>query len=148
MTALSLRGEMARILGIDFGTKRMGFAVTDPGQIIVNPLEVVPADQAIGFLEDYLAREQVERFVCGRPGSQYQQTLEALDVFVQKLKAKFPHIPIAYQDEQMTSQHATGIILRSGARKMQRRDKGLVDQVSAVLILQEYLGHLKDVYLP
>jgi len=139
---------MARILGIDYGTKRIGFAVTDPLQIIVSPLAVIAAEEAIPYLMDYVAKEEVELLVLGMPGEAYEKTRSALKEFVGKMRKVLPQVPIVYQDEHLTSRKASEIILQSGARKMQRRDKGLVDQVSAVLILQEYLGHLKDVQIP
>ncbi len=138
---------MARILGIDFGTKRVGIAVTDPLQLIVNPLVVKAPEQVIPFLREYLASEDIELIVCGEPGIEYASTRVALDRFVVLLKEAFPGIPVVFQDEHLTSHKASGIILRSGVPKMKRRDKALVDSVSAVLILQEYLGHLGDVHL-
>jgi putative Holliday junction resolvase len=139
---------MARILGIDFGTKRVGFAVTDPNQIIVSPLAVVTRAEAVRFFSEYLSNEAVDRVVCGMPGERYQNTRKALREFVAELKPVLGDIPLVYQDEHLTSQKASEIIFQSGVGKMKRRDKGLVDKVSAVLILQEYLGHLKDVYMP
>jgi putative Holliday junction resolvase len=145
MTGLSL-WRMARILGIDYGTKRVGVAVTDPMQIIVQPLETVPTSQAVHFLKEYTRQEKVELLVCGKPDARYSDTLAALDAFILELQTALPELRIVFQDEDLTSQRASGIILHSGAKRMQRRDKSLVDQVSAVLILQEYLGHLNDMY--
>lgn len=138
---------MARILGIDFGTKRVGFAVTDPLQIIVNPLEVRERRDALQFLTDYCSKEQVELIVCGQPAERYQETRTALLGFIAEVQKALPDMRIVYQDEELSSDRAAGIIRRSGLRKYQRRDKSLIDKVSAVLILQEYLGHLRDAYL-
>lgn len=137
---------MARILGIDFGTKRTGIAVTDPLQIIVNPLTVLSTEDVIAFLQSYCIEEDVCKIVYGMPGEEYTDVRKALDTFLATLKSAFPDIEIDFQDEHLTSHKAAGIIRESGLRKMQRRDKGLVDKVSAVLILQEYLGHLNDVH--
>lgn len=139
---------MSRILGIDYGSKRTGIAVTDPLQIIVSPLSVVPTAEAISFIRDYITQEDVSLIVCGDPGQEYAAMHQAVRQFVKKLGRELPDIPIVFQDEKMTSQKASEIIVRSGVKKMQRRDKSRIDQVSAVLILQEYLGHLKDVHFP
>src|SRR5690606_14989104 len=135
---------MARVLGMDFGTKRTGLAVTDPMQIIVNPLAVLPTEEIIPFLEDYFRKEEVELLVCGLPGEKDTGVRQALATFMKEFEKRLPELRIVYQDEQLTSDRASGIIRKSGLKKMQRRDKSLIDQVSAVLILQEYLGHLND----
>lgn len=137
---------MARILGIDFGTRRTGIAVTDPLKIIVSPLTTLKTEEVIDFLKGYMEAEKVESLVCGLPGSENTDTRRALEKFVEQLKVNFPHLPIAFQDEDLTSRKASEVILRSGLKKMKRRDKALVDKISAVLILQEYLGHLNDVH--
>lgn len=137
---------MARILGIDFGTKRTGIAATDPLKIIVSPVASVNTPEVIDFLKDYMKTEPVEALVCGLPGSENTDTLKSLEEFVVALRTHFPLLPIHFQDEHLTSRDASSIIFKSGVRKMKRRDKGLVDRVSAVLILQEYLGHLNDVH--
>jgi putative Holliday junction resolvase len=139
---------MARIIGIDFGTKRIGLAVTDPDQIIVSPLAVIPRGEVLRFISDYIAKEKVECVVCGMPGEQYADTRKALETFIVELKTVLGEIPVAFQEEHLSSSKASDIILRSGVSKMKRRDKGLIDKVSAVLILQEYLGHLNDVHIP
>jgi putative Holliday junction resolvase len=136
---------MPRIIGIDFGTKRIGLAVTDPLQIIVSPLATVETEIALDFLKKYIQSEKVELFVCGYPGPEHAETIQAIESFVQQLKEHFPLIPVAFQDEQLSSVRAAAIIRSVETRKMKRRDKTLVDKVSAVLILQEYLGHLKDI---
>lgn len=137
---------MGRVLGIDFGTKRTGLAVTDPLKIIVRPLATVDTDNVLGFLKEYTQSEAVEYFVCGHPGSGHKETLDSLLAFVEQLKSCFPDIPIVFQDEQLSSSRASALISRSGLPRMKRRNKALIDQVSAVLILQEYLGHLNDVH--
>jgi putative Holliday junction resolvase len=137
---------MARILGIDYGTKRTGLAVTDPLKIIVSPLASVSTPEVPDFLKNYMMSEPVEALVCGLPGSENTETLQSLKAFIAELKVHFPLLPIHFQDEHRTSREASALIFKSGVKKMKRRDKGLIDRVSAVLILQEYLGHLNDVH--
>ncbi|MEM6964887.1 MAG: Holliday junction resolvase RuvX [Bacteroidota bacterium] len=136
---------MARILGIDYGTKRVGIAVTDPLQIIVNGLTTVPTDEIFEFLEKYTKEEGVESIVVGLPTNEDgtpAQIAHLIVGFIRKVKKLFPEMEVDTQDERYTSQDAKEIILQSGVKKKRRRkDKGLVDEVSAVLILQDYLGH-------
>ncbi len=133
---------VARILAIDFGTKRCGIAVSDPLQIIANPLETVSSDQLEGFLIQYCKQEEVSTIVVGEPfhldGNPAQIHPQVIR-FVQRLKQLFPDKTVVTQDERFTSEDAKKIILASGVRKKKRRDKSLVDRVSAVLILQEYM---------
>ncbi len=135
---------MARIMGIDYGTKRVGLSVTDPLKIIVNPLDTVPEKELLGFLESYFQQEEVECVVVGEPfhmdGTPSQITPQ-IEKFIADFKNKFPKIAVERQDERFTSEEAKRIIRQSGARKKQRRDKSLVDKISAVLILQDFLHH-------
>lgn len=135
---------MARILGIDYGTKRIGISATDPLQIIVNGLTTVATPEIFDFLEKYIEEEEVECIVVGEPmhkdGSP-AQIAHLIVGFIRKLEKLFPNIKIDRQDERFTSIEAREIILRSGLKKKQRRNKALVDEISAVLILQDYLGH-------
>lgn len=133
---------MSRILAIDYGTKRVGLAVTDPLKIIASGLDTVATTEVLTFIERYLEEEPVELFVVGEPTHRDGSPTHIeplLKEFVEKLKKKFPTIPIAMQDERYSSVEARNIILQSGAKKKKRRDKALVDKISAVLILQEYL---------
>ena len=129
-------------MAIDYGTKRVGIAVSDPLKIIANGLDTVPAKAVFDFLEDYFKTEEVETIVVGEPlhpdgnPAQFEPLVRE---FVKKLKEKYPHINIEMQDERYTSVEAKKIILQSGVSKKKRRDKRLVDKISAVLILQEYL---------
>jgi len=135
---------VARILGIDYGTKRIGIAVTDPLQIIVNGLTTVATDDIFDFLQNYVKEEEVELIVVGEPMHEDgtpSQIAHLVVGFVRKLKKLFPEIKVDTQDERYTSREAKEIILRSGLGKKKRRDKKLIDEVSAVLILQDYLGH-------
>lgn len=133
---------VARIIGIDYGTKRTGVAVSDPLQIIASGLDTVPTSDIFEFLEQYLSEEEVECIVVGEPmhedGSP-AQIAHLVVGFVRALKKKFPDVEIATIDERYTSVEAKKIILQSGAKKKKRKDKGLVDKVSAVLILQEFM---------
>ncbi len=135
---------MARILAIDYGAKRTGIAVTDPLQIIATGLTTVATPELLDFLQNYLAIETVEKIVVGEP-KHLDGTPTDIALRIEKLKAKlkelFPHIEVVSQDERFTSAEAKSIILTSGVKKKKRRDKALVDKISAVLILQDYLGH-------
>lgn len=133
---------MARILAIDYGTKRTGIAVTDPLQIIANGLDTLPTETVLDFLKKYTATEKVETIVVGEPmhwDGNPAQIAPEVNAFVAKIKELFPYIPVIMQDERFTSEDAKKIILQSGAKKKKRQDKALVDKISAVLILQEYL---------
>lgn len=133
---------MARILGIDFGTKRTGIAVTDPLKIIASGLDTVSTEDVEGYLAQYLAAEEVERIVVGMPlypDGNPAQIAPQVEDFVKKLKKLFPDIEVITWDERYTSEEARRIILQSGAKKKQRRDKSLVDKISAALILEDYL---------
>ncbi len=138
---------MSRILAIDYGTKRTGLAVTDPLRLIANGLDTVPTVDVFSYLEAYLGREEVGLFVVGEPmhadGSP-SQIAHLVVGFVRKLKKTFPGIAVEMVDERYTSEEAKLIIRESGLKKKKRRDKALVDKISAVLILQDYM----DEHLP
>jgi len=136
---------MARIIGIDYGIKKCGVSATDSMQIIVSAIDTFPTTELFQYLKKYISQEDVEKIVFGKPvhkdgTSTYLQ--EHIDIFVNKLLKEFPDLIFDYQDERMTSIEAKSIILQSGIRKSKRRDKNLVDKISAVLILQKYLGHI------
>ena len=136
---------MARILGIDYGEKRTGLSATDPLQIIVNGLETVETKDLENFLSRYLIVEEVEKIVIGLPRhkdgnfTHLKPKIDALALFI---NTHFPSIVIDYEDESFTSSQSRDIIFQSGVKKSKRKDKSLVDKVSAVLILQKYLGHI------
>ena len=134
---------MSRILSVDYGKKRTGLAVTDPLQIIANGLVTVATSKLFDFLKDYIAKEEVERIVIGRPvqlNGQPSENLARVGQFVNRWKKEIPHIPIEYYDERFTSVLAQQAILASGVKKKTRReDKGLVDEISATIILQDYM---------
>lgn len=134
--------RVGRIMGIDYGTKRTGLAVTDPLKIIASGLKTLPTEEVFDFLIGYLKEEEVELIVVGRPlypDGNPAQLAPQVDVFVKKLQQLFPQTGVTTWDERYTSEEAKKIILQSGAKKKQRRDKALVDRVSAALILEDYL---------
>ena len=133
---------MARVVGIDYGTKKVGIAVTDPLQIICSPLTTVPTGEIFEFLDEYLENEEVETIVVGEPKNldgTPAQIAHLVVGFIRKLKKKYPDVNVATEDERFTSVEARAIILKSGAKKKKRRDKTLVDKVSAALILQAFM---------
>jgi putative holliday junction resolvase len=133
---------MARILAIDYGLKRTGLAVTDPLQIIAGGLGTVNTTALMPFLEKYIAREPVEKLVVGDPrnndGTDTHATAPVMR-FIGALKKKFPHIPVVTADERFTSRMARKSMLEMGLPKKKRQNKALVDEIAAVIILQEYL---------
>ncbi|MCK9163770.1 MAG: Holliday junction resolvase RuvX [Bacteroidales bacterium] len=134
---------MGRILAIDYGHKRVGLAVSDNQRIIATSLTTVSADKIFDFLDDYLKKEVVDEFVVGL-AKQMDNTLSESSVyiepFVEALAKKYPEKKIIRIDERFSSKIATQTILLSGAKKKQRRDKALVDTVSAVILLQSYMN--------
>ena len=132
-----------RLLAIDYGKKRTGIAVTDPSQIIAQGLTTVDTSQLMAFLKDYVQREPVERFVLGlpmQPNGQASENLARVQAFAQKLQKTLPDIPVDFYDERYTSVLAHQAILQSGVGKKRRQqDKGLVDEISACIILQSYM---------
>ncbi|NJX15744.1 Holliday junction resolvase RuvX [Tamlana crocina] len=133
---------MARILALDFGTKRTGIAVTDELQIIASGLTTVNTKELLSFLKDYLSKEQVELFLIGEPKQMDNTESESekyIKPFIEKLQKEFPKIPIQRVDERFTSKMAVQTMIDSGLKKKQRQNKALVDEISATLILQSYL---------
>ena len=133
---------MARILSIDYGKKRTGIAVTDPLQIIPGGLATVPTQELVAFLKDYFSRESVERVVIGEPrqmDGNASENLARVREFVARFKKQFPAVPIEYYDERFTSVLAHRAIIDSGIGRKARCNKALVDEISATIILQDYL---------
>jgi putative Holliday junction resolvase len=133
---------MGRIVSIDYGRKRTGLAVTDTMQIIANGLCTVQGDEAVAFLKDYVSRENVDLFIIGQPkqmNNQPSENMRHVEAFVSRLRKTIPEIPVEYVDERFTSVMAHQAMLDGGLRKKRRRDKALVDVISATLILQGYL---------
>ena len=134
---------MGRVLSIDYGKRRTGLAVTDPLRLIANPLETIQTTNLLAYLQSYCTKEGVEQVVIGRPtmvNGQPSENLHRVEMFVRLWKSKMPSIPISYYDERFTSVLAHQAIIDSGVKKKVRRtDKGLVDKISAAIILEDYL---------
>ena len=133
---------MGRILAIDYGTKRVGIAVTDPEKIVANPLTTVPAKEILTYLNQYLQTEKVEAIVVGMPRDLFNNdshSTQAVKQFVNQLKRKFEAYPIHLHDERYTSKMALDAMIRSGSSKRDRRKKENIDKLSATIILQSYM---------
>lgn len=133
---------MGRILAIDYGTKRTGIAVTDELQIIASGLTTVDTKNLIVFLKKYISSEKVELFVIGEPKQMNNEASESeasIKLFIAQLTKTIPNIPIIRVDERFTSKMAFQTMIDSGLKKGQRKNKALVDEISATLILQSYL---------
>ena len=134
---------MARILAIDYGTKRTGIAITDELQIIASGLTTVNTKDIFSFLKTYTSKEQVELFLVGEP-KQMDNTASESEIFISKfldkLEKQFPSIPVKRVDERFTSKIAFQTMIDSGLKKKARRNKALVDEISATIILQSYLA--------
>ena len=134
---------MSQIMAMDYGEKRTGIAVTDDLQIIASGLTTVSTDSLMEFLESYLKKEKVELFLIGEPKQRDNKPSEIeseIRPFIRKLNSRFPEIPIERVDERFTSKMAFQSMIDSGMRKGKRRDKALVDEISATIILQSYLS--------
>ena len=133
---------MARILSIDFGLKRTGIAVTDPLQIIAQGLTTIESPKLIPFLKNYFSKEQVELIIIGEPKNWDDTDTHATPLVkkaIEKLKKEFPAMPIETVDERYTSKLAKQAMIDMGLKKMERRNKALVDEIAATIMLQEYL---------
>ena len=136
---------MARILAFDYGQKRTGIAITDELKIIASGLTTVTTLSIFTFLEDYLSTEKVELFVIGEPKQMNNTASESEEFilkFINKLTNKYPKIPIKRVDERFTSKMAFQTMIDSGMSKGKRKNKALIDQISATIILQTYLDQL------
>ena len=135
-----------RILSIDYGQKRTGLAVTDTLQLIANGLDIVETKHLEAYLADYLKREEVETIVVGYPrqtNGEDSENMKRITPFVNRLKKLYPNISIELYDERFTSVLAHQTMLDSGIGKKARQNKGLVDQISATIILQDYMESLR-----
>ena len=134
---------MARIIAIDYGLKRTGLAVTDPLKIIATGLTTVESSQLIPFLKDYFSKEEVELIIIGEPKNWDDTDTHAtplVEKCIKSLQKDFPGIPVKKVDERFTSKMASRAMLEMGMKKKQRRDKKLVDEIAATIILQDYLN--------
>jgi putative Holliday junction resolvase len=137
---------MARILAIDYGLKRTGIAVTDPFKIIATGLTTISSPELIRFLKDYFLKEPVELVIIGEPKNWDDSDTHATPLvrtIIKKLKKEFPAMPIRTVDERFTSKMASQAMIDMGMKKMQRRNKALVDEIAATIMLQEYLRSIE-----
>ena len=133
---------MSRILAIDFGKVRTGIAVTDEMQIIASGLTTVATSEIFSFLKEYTKKEKVELFLVGLPIQMNNSASESealIIPFLKKLTSSFKNIPVERVDERFTSKMAFQTMLDGGMKKKQRQNKGLIDEISATIILQSYL---------
>ena len=133
---------MGRIIGIDFGRKRIGIAVTDPLKIFASPVNTVNNQEFEPFIDEFLKKEKRDCFVVGYPvrlNNEPSESVKYLDPFIRRLKKKYPEIPVNLADERFTSQMAMRSMIEGGMKKTDRRDKSVIDKVSAAIILQSWL---------
>lgn len=134
---------MGRILAIDYGIKRTGIAVTDEMQIIASGLTTVETPSLFEFLTDYLSKEKVEKIIIGEPKQMNGTPSESaiyIDKFCEEFQIKFPSLPLIKVDERFTSKMAFQTMIDSGLKKKQRQNKGLIDEIAATIILQDFLN--------
>jgi len=132
-----------RILAIDYGAKRTGIAVTDEMQIIASGLTTIDSPSAIRFLADYFAKEKVEKVLIGDPkqmNNEPSQSAGIINEFVHKFRQQFPDMAVVRVDERFTSKMAFQAMIDSGLKKKQRQNKALIDEISATILLQDYLS--------
>lgn len=135
------------MIGIDYGLKRIGVAVSDPLGMFASPLETVPSAKIIDYLKKYNCKEEIGLFVVGYPMNMDNTPSEAaryVDIFLKQLKKNFPDIPVALEDERFTSVLAHRTMIDGGMKKMARREKENVDKISASIILQTYMDRIKQ----
>ncbi len=135
--------NLARILAIDYGTKRTGIAVTDELQIIASGLTTVPTSELFSFLKEYFQREKVMKIVVGEPkrlNNEPSEVASAIEIFVKKFQKLYPEIEVVRIDERFTSKLAFQSMIDSGVRKKQRQNKALIDEIAATILLQDYLN--------
>jgi len=137
---------VGRILAIDYGTKRTGIAVSDPLRIIATPLDTIETHALLAFLQVYVYKESVDEFVVGMPKTLKNEDSEIAPLvrkFVEELKKAFPEKPVHLADERFTSSIAQRALIEGGMKKKDRRVKGVVDKVSATIILQSFMDSVK-----
>ena len=134
---------MARILGIDYGRRRTGVAVTDPLQIVAGAIGTLPTHTVLQFIKDYVAKEEVELIVVGQPtqlNGQPSESMRYITPFVNTLRKQLPEMSVVMYDERFTSTIAHQAMIDGGMKKSDRRDKGRVDSIAATIILNDYLS--------
>ena len=140
-------GQMARVLSIDYGRKRVGLAVTDPEQIIANRLTTIPTHTIWDFLNEYFQKEKIETVVVGYPKQMNNEASEAvryINPFLKKFQKQYPEMKLEILDERFTSKMAFQTMIDGGLKKQKRQNKGLIDGISATIILQSYLEHKRN----
>ncbi len=139
---------MERIIGIDYGRKRVGVAVSDPLGIFASPLDCVSGAKIIEYLKNYAGKETVKLFVVGYPknlDNTPSENLKFVDAFLKNLRKAFPDTPVELEDERFTTTLAHRAMIDGGMKKSDRREKGNADKISAVLILQSWLDRTKNI---
>jgi putative Holliday junction resolvase len=137
---------MARILSIDYGLKRTGIAVTDDFQIIASGLTTIPSTDIIAFLKTYFSKENVETVLIGEPKQMNglpSESTEIIEKFISQFHTEFPNMKMERIDERFTSKMAFQTMIDSGLKKKQRQNKGLIDEIAATILLQDYLNYKK-----
>jgi putative Holliday junction resolvase len=137
---------MARILSIDYGLKRTGIAVTDDFQIIASGLTTIPSTDIIAFLKTYFSKENVETVIIGEPKQMNglpSESTEIIENFITQFLTEFPNMKMERVDERFTSKMAFQTMIDSGLKKKQRQNKGLIDEIAATILLQDYLNYKK-----
>ena len=133
---------MGRIIGIDYGTKRIGLAITDPLCIFASPLKTVRTSEFDSFIEEFSKIESIDEFVIGYPvtlNNKASESVKYVNPFIKKIEKSFPGKPVHLVDERFTSGMALKTMVEGGVRKKQRQDKAMVDKISAAIILQSFL---------
>ena len=139
---------MGRIMGIDYGRKRTGVAVTDPLGIVAGNLATVPTHTLMQFIKEYLEREQVDRIVIGKPtqlNGEPSESMRYITPFVNRLQKELPDVPVVMYDERFTSAIAHQAMIDGGMKKSDRRDKSRVDAIAATIILNDYLQSIYNI---
>ncbi|WP_396181228.1 Holliday junction resolvase RuvX [Flavobacterium sp.] len=137
---------MARILSIDYGQKRTGIAVTDDFQIIASGLTTIPSLDLIPFLKTYFSKENVSVVIIGEPKQMNglpSESTEIIEIFIKQFHTEFPNMKMERVDERFTSKMAFQTMIDSGLKKKQRQNKGLIDEIAATILLQDYLNYKK-----
>jgi putative Holliday junction resolvase len=138
---------MGRIIGIDYGKKRVGLAVTDPLQMFASPLTTVNTQEFNSFIDEYTKTEQIDGYVVGyavQMNNTPSESVKYIEPFIRKLKKRFPGKPVYLEDERFTSKIALRTMIAGGVKKKKRQDKKIMDKVSASLILQSWLDKKKQ----
>ena len=137
---------MGRLVAIDYGTKRTGIAVSDTLKIIANGLTTVPTHKLAEFLKDYFEKEEIDCVIIGLPkkmNNEYSDSMQHIRPFAKKLQATYPDLQIEFFDERFTSSMAQKAMIEGGLKKKDRQNKALVDEISATIILQDYMESVK-----